>query len=111
MITVMAPYVMGSVVLQLPLLYRGGKKCADRGDAKFFAPSTSRPLLCLWPSLEGPLNLKTFGVKDVSKCQNVSSLFLFFMGNIHLPNLLVKVLIKNLITCPDKASFSEHFVL
>jgi hypothetical protein len=42
MITVMAPYVMGSVVLQLPLLYRGGKKCADRGDAKFFAPSTSR---------------------------------------------------------------------
>jgi hypothetical protein len=33
------------------------------------------------------------------------------MGNIHSPNLPVKVFIKNLITCPDKASFSEHFVL
>jgi hypothetical protein len=33
------------------------------------------------------------------------------MGLIHLPNLLVKVLIDNLIICPDKALFSEHFLL
>jgi hypothetical protein len=33
------------------------------------------------------------------------------MGLIHLPNLLVKVFIDNWITCPDKAPFSEHFLL
>jgi hypothetical protein len=30
------------------------------------------PLLCLRPALEGPMNSKTFGVTDVSKCYMMS---------------------------------------